>query len=549
MLCYLFSFIASLSTRFKFFLFFLFFSLLSCSEPSLNPCETQQNARNSHQGQWPFLVFQENDSIHIQGLYLSTKPQEHISAYWKMDGSLSDKVSGFSDEHGIFSLSIKNEDTPSAQLILQTGAQEWSITPNNSACFISHRTTLPGTPSDVVLGTCGNTPVAFTSISSDSTILAIEPDGHILSTTYLSSNSDSVQENDVPANPWSIRLLPSGLAIVTLFGTHEIALIDPCQGIILQKIKVDEQIPVEPAIELPIPQDPDGDGQSNTQVHRMIPHTPQGIAVLSVFSENNDFTIDIAIAYTNILWLARNQHEKTFYGPGSVSFFRIHHQSISLVHTMTIPAYNTGALTADTHGGLWISGSGSLVFNELGEHSLETPSTLFHIEDTQRIYEQPNATYTPSLKYSTHDFSLGMPVLLEDDTIAVGSLTSSNILLFDTKTEQSYEPLRNPDANSASSTSIDSIFALQTMPGNLVVGGSFNHDTLFLVAPSVYKTTSLTLPVLPTLQGSTSYIHGLQNVVWQENWKSTSSEHIDGVAALALSSELVWLRWWQIYGF
>lgn len=128
-------------------------------------------------------------------------------------------------------------------------------------------------------------------------------------------------------SPWDVAVVRhadeaasdnASRVVVTLAGSHGVALVRPCGSPALLDIVVDEvPLPLPAPVALRQPEDVDGDGTDDAVATAMLPRSPQAVVVVS------GAVLEVVVAFANILAVSTGSDAPMLTGPALVSRWRL----------------------------------------------------------------------------------------------------------------------------------------------------------------------------------------------------------------------------------
>ena len=167
------------------------------------------------------------------------------------------------------------------------------------------------------------------------------------------------------ASPWDVAVVrhadadgaddSASRAVVTLAGSHGVALVRPCGTPALLDIVVDEvPLPLPAPVTLRQPVDVDGDGTNDPVVTAMTPRSPQAVVVVP------GAIPDVIVAFANILDVSTGADAPMLTGPGVLSRWRLTDDAedgaatrLTAVDRLVVPG-------CENPGGLAVAGPGQV---------------------------------------------------------------------------------------------------------------------------------------------------------------------------------------------
>jgi len=278
------------------------------------------------------------------------------------------------------------------------------------------------TPNSVALRTCDGVRTAVVAVSGGARVDAIALDT-ALDTDLDDADASAADQNaadqnaagvafEPGASPWTIVPFRDG-ALVTLFGSHEVAFVDPCTGEVHSRAGADDDVDVEPAVFPRSPIDADLDGALDPRVVRMRPRHPEGLAV--------DDDGHVWVSFTNIIDVALPGDGEMQAGPGVLARFVVDDDGvISFVEQRILPCQNPQGV-AVSGDRVVVSCSGRFRYSSDGarfERASEGGLVVFATADFAVV---ASATFA---------LSFGTPVFAGEDII-VGSVLGGSIFRLD----------------------------------------------------------------------------------------------------------------------
>lgn len=390
-------------------------------------------------------------------------------------------------------------------------------------CVVRNPLSVGTTPNDLVVQTCEEKSFAFVVHSTDGTVAGFSIEGE----PPPPAVSFPVSENQRGANPWSIAFDDAGIsAAVTLFGQNSVAWVTPCTGQIRSVTQAAQSdgsplwLDISPPVKLDLALDVDGDGNTETDITRMLPRTPQGI----VFADDRWL-----VTYTNLLQVGA----KPVYGPGLVVAFERDDGKLVPTGHRVLPCTNPQSITLDPGGNPWVSCTGVLGPGPDGFAALSDGHLL-------RLSAQ---TLDVEATISMGAFGPGTPAFY-DSQIVVGSLVRPRVAVLhqDMVSIESGNivQLDEPDR-------VESVFETLPLTGGLVLVAEYGTDRLH-----VLDVEELVVNPWPFEDGIAvgpggMAFRGLQSLALTPR-DAAPAATADAFALLAQSHELVPLRLWQVMG-
>lgn len=433
-----------------------------------------------------------------------------------------EQVSIDADERGRFDISI-SIDTDAVHLTTTEGSATLRVRSLEEAfsCVAAETAPVGTTPNDLVIGRCGSDALALVPTSGDGALESVSLTGG-----SAPGAAAFPIESGKPPNPWGVSLHEDGaLAAVTLFGLHAVALVDVCAGTTLHiaEALADEGVPllveVNPPVTLAYPLDADGDGVEETRVTRMRPRHPEGVA----FVGNR-----LLVSYTNLLEVGPPAR----FGPGLVVAFELEGKRLRPAGFTLLPFQNPQSIRLDDEGQPWASCSGVL---ERGLASMEASSD-------GGLVRLDSASLEITRVVELGRFAPGTPAITREG-IVVGSLLEGTL----TYLPREASTLADGRPLSTGARGTESLFDVLAFGGGLAFATGFTTDAL--VAVDLAEGTLHPWPfehALPLGPGGEVF-RGLKAIA-AAPFGTRARGAPDAAALLALSSEVVPLRFWQVMG-
>lgn len=263
------------------------------------------------------------------------------------------------------------------------------------------------TPNSVALMTCNGVRTAVVAASAGARIDAIALDDN----GNGNGGGDAVGVAlGAGTSPWTVVPFRDG-ALVTLFGSHEVAFVDPCGGAIFSRAGSAEDVDVDPVVVPRSAIDADLDGVDDPRIERMRPRHPEGLAV--------DDDGGIWVSFTNIIDVALGDDEMQA-GPGVLARFVVDDDGvIAFVEQRTLPCQNPQGVSV-TGDRVVVSCSGRFRRSSDGarfERASDGGLVVFATADFSVV---ASATFA---------LSFGTPVF-EGEDIVVGSVLGGSVFRF-----------------------------------------------------------------------------------------------------------------------
>jgi hypothetical protein len=372
---------------------------------------------------------------------------------------------------------------------------------------------------DLVLGTCDGGLVALVAASSDGALWAAGLDGGRVPPAAVFP----VDGLGRGANPWGVALdASSGRAVVTLFGQHAAALVEPCTGRLLsvanaaQHDNAPRLLELDPPLQLDAPLDADDSGVAKALVTRMLPRHPQGVA----FVEER-----VLVSFTNLLEVGPPAR----FGPGLVVAFDVVDDALRAAEHMVLPFDNPQSITLDEEGRAWVSCSGVLEQGEDGWAAVSEGGLVRLAAAPLALAEVvPLGTFAPA----TPAFAGG--------ALVVGSLVTSRVAHL----PPGAAGLDDATTLTLGGPGVESMFSATALGGGLVGVTQFSADLIHVLDGRTGELSPWPFTA-PIHVGRGGAFRGVKALATAPPSGKTAP---DAAALLVLSSEVVPLRLWQVLG-
>lgn len=307
------------------------------------------------------------------------------------------------------------------------------------------------TPNAVAVVRCEAGPRLLVAASAEGRLDVIDPAGVVSPSSIFLG---------VGSSPWDVAVVRhaegssdlDSRAVVTLVGSHGVALVRPCGDVDDRALiaTVVDTVPfdlVDP-VTLRQPEDVDGDGAADTVVTRMTPRTPQAVAV--------GLDGRIVVAFANLLAFATGRDEPMLAGPGLVSTFDVVDDALVLRSRAVVPCENPGGLAVDGDD-VFVACAGRYAVTPTG-HGKASTGAVVRV-DGQGAIRMSTSLPTPG------------PVLVHEGVVVAGDLLGGTIVAFDSAT---LEETARVAGVSGTDGVIDSAFALVVDGDGTLVAGWFD---------------------------------------------------------------------------
>jgi hypothetical protein len=264
------------------------------------------------------------------------------------------------------------------------------------------------TPNDLVLSPCG----ALVTASGDARLDVLARDGSPARAVFLGEGSQ----------PGMVDVDDGERAVVSLFGSNEVALVSPCDERVLARAEADVVVVVDPPLVLREPTDADGDGTAELTVTRMKPRNPAAVVVADTGAPRLDAEQDVFVTFTNIFAFALGD-DPMLTGPGVLARFHIEGDTLALVGALTLPCENPGGIASD---GIAVVVTCSGRFRAIeGGHERQSAGGVVVVDPISFVV-------TDFVELA--DFSPGSPAFFRGD-IVVGNLLGGELRRFSPELE------------------------------------------------------------------------------------------------------------------
>lgn len=266
------------------------------------------------------------------------------------------------------------------------------------------------TPNAVAPVRCGDSERALVAASGEATV------DRVPLPALTTGDGDAVFLGTGTA-PWDVVGVGKGLAVVSLSGARRLALIDACDGGLVQLLQAPTTlVDVAPPITLQSPRDVDGDGTAETTVTQMLPTMPQGLAAVGD---------EVFVVWANVLQFAvGDQPMRT--GPGLLMHLSLVDDQLEVRGQLPLPCENSGAVTATRdaeRGVVVVSCTGRFRQSRSG-----------HVRDGDGGIVVVDVDLSPSIDTETltvrDHVALPLspgPVFLDDDAVLTGDLLDGRL--------------------------------------------------------------------------------------------------------------------------
>ena len=260
------------------------------------------------------------------------------------------------------------------------------------------------TPNDLVLSSCEGERVALVTASGDARLDVLSLDEAPARAVFLDDGSQ----------PWMVDVVGPSRAVVSLFGSNEVALVSPCDQVVLSRVSAATVVDVSPPVTWRVAEDVDGDGIDDVIVSRMVARSPQAVVVVGA---------EVFVTYSNLLALSVGG-EPMLSGPGLLARFRLSPSAaqadeLSFVDAVRLPCENPGGMVGNGEH-LVVGCSGRFLFDGGGTQRASAGGIV--VVDV--------GTFAVTASITLADFSAGTPAL-HGDTIVVGNLLGGELRRYD----------------------------------------------------------------------------------------------------------------------
>jgi hypothetical protein len=350
------------------------------------------------------------------------------------------------DDLGAFEFSFDTSTTVNIETAGQTA--EVRVRAQAEGCVAGAPSPTGTLPNDVALARCGGADLVLVPTTADGAVQRFDEDAAPLDGIALPLDDDG-------RGPEPFHVATGGArAVVSLFGQHRAALVDPCGGALLHVAAPPETtFAVAPPVELASPIDVDGDGEPERSITAMRPRHPQGVAVVGERA---------LVAFTGLLEVSPTAR----FGPAVVVAYDIVGDQLTQSAELALPCENPQALALDGDDLVWASCSGVLDRVD-GRFQATSDGALVALTLDPLAVERvvPLGRFAP-----------GTPAFTES-SIVVGSLVRAEVLVL---------PLAATDREDGVTLSLggdetESIFEVLALPGDLALASVFGRDHLRVV--------------------------------------------------------------------
>jgi hypothetical protein len=334
-----------------------------------------------------------------------------------------------------------------------------------SACP-SPPSTAPGplptgtTPNAVAVVRCVEGPRLLVAASAEARLDVIDPEGLAPSASVFLGAG---------ASPWDVAVVRHGIddgdhasrAVVTLAGTHAVALVRPCADPTLMHTWTDD-VPFE----LPTPitlrraDDVDGDGVVEQNAARMLPRSPQAVTVRSAPAGP-----EVVVAFANILDVSTATDAPMLTGPGLLVRLALSGDDDALAlrdRTPLSSCENPGGVAVVDIDHVVVACAGRFVLAAAGHGKASDGAVvLVDVDASPQVVATQSGPHTPG------------PVVVHSGAVVTGDLLDGGLRRLDQATLA-------PHDEHAGSGGVDSAFSLIVTDDEVLVAGWFDgrleHD-------------------------------------------------------------------------
>ncbi len=419
------------------------------------------------------------------------------------------------DEQGRATLRFADEGQDTVDVDFAEGARHtWArfrVRDGSGACTVGDRAPTGALPNDVGFVRCagGLWPAALTSGDA-----SLDVRGDAARSTPFALGPDGAG-----ANPFAFAPTGDGRAVVTLYATHEIALVDACAGTVLfrDRARDDSGALAQDQLLWPrplrTPLDTDEDGTVDDIALAVAWRHPQAVVVAG----------DVAlVAYTNLLNPADDDNGQIL-APGVLARFRIRAQRLELEGHTVLPDQNPQGLAVGDEG-VWVSASGAFGPYADGYQPISLGSLALYPLDVA-------GGGPPVRRITAGHFAPATPVLV-GDRIAVGSLVRPAVAVLHPE-DTSFDTSAIIELPG---TGLDAVFTLIRGPAELVFAPVFSTDRLHTLDLGTLTADPAPLPAggFDVRAAGVTLTQGLLDV-------AAAPDGTQALALLSLSNELVTL--------
>jgi hypothetical protein len=177
------------------------------------------------------------------------------------------------------------------------------------------------TPNAATLVRCEDGSRVLVAASAEARLDVLDPTGDVAADSIFLGAG---------ALPWDVAVLrhaddgdtasdAHSRAVVTLAGSHAVALVVPCgEPRLLHTLSDDELFELSQPVTLRTPADVDGDGDDDRAVVQMTPRTPQAI-----FDRHDAANDDVVVAFANLLEVSTGPDAPMLTGPALLETFHL----------------------------------------------------------------------------------------------------------------------------------------------------------------------------------------------------------------------------------
>lgn len=434
------------------------------------------------------------------------------------------------DERAVVDVVWRREgDAPPARVSLRVRRAE------DGACVVASARATGTTPNHVSFGSCAGLPLVWVIASSDGALsgapLVADAAASASGATPgpLTFPVDAAQRG---ANPWAMAWHAAReRAALTLFGQHTVVLVAPCEETSLARFAAMGpqgaawSIAVDPPILLDAPLDADGDGAPETEVTRMRPRHPQGVAFVGE---------RVIASFTNALQLGVNPR----FGPGVLMSFNVEGDRLEPQALSVLPCKNPQSIRVDEQGQPWVSCSGVLGPSEgSGAFAALSEGALLRIDPTslEVVEHLPLGRFAP-----------GSPGF-DEGHIVVGSLVRPEVALRARSATAAEAWQFLPLAGAAGAPRVESLFDTHALGGALFAVTEYSGDRIHILDAADAQWNPWPAPEGIRVGPGGLAFRGVQALSLHGGFRH-GDDTPDAAALLSQSHELVMLRLWQLWG-
>jgi hypothetical protein len=327
------------------------------------------------------------------------------------------------------------------------------------------------TPNAVALVRCAAGPRLLVAASAEARLDVLDPAGvasadsiflgegslpwDVVTVRHADDDADDADDDSDDSDDTASR------AVVTLAGSHAVALVRPCGApALLQTLHDDERFAVSTPVSLRTPTDVDGDGVPDLRVTQMTPRTPQ-----AVVHRRTDAGDEVVVGFANLLEVSTGTDAPMLTGPALISTFMLNDDDdgrLVLGPRVVVPACeNPGSLAVIDARTLAVACAGRYVLSTTG-HQKASRGAIVTVERTDGVAAVSGVVVTEDTPG---------PVLVHDSGLVVGDLLTGAL------SRLSLAPLSLAETREGPG-GIDSAFALIVVD-DVVVAGWFDGRLTF----------------------------------------------------------------------